>query len=229
MEHPLPQGSIKKLNGDTFTPEDLDKTINQWRVGIHRKSEQFESGVHIAILGGSSSGKKSCINSIFHALYPELVRRAEWKVASVSVENIPKSFRLTNRITVWKIPSFSEDLKQIKTLLEESGTKMPKFNTFCIVINPEDLKRPKYLEEVKKVIALGCKNGIPSVLYVTKVDVVSAYDMASLFENLASKLGVQREFLLPFKNLVNDDDSSLLDYFTLRILDKTLACVSSTF
>jgi len=217
------------LGGDTFTPEDLERTKNQWRVGIHRKSEQFATVVHIALVGGILSGKSSCINSIFHALYPELVRRSEWQVANTMVEQFPKCFRLSDKISLWKIPSFSDDIKQIQSMFESVGDQIPKFNTLCIVINPEDLKKPKHLNNLKRIVACGCKKGIPSVFYVTKVDVVSARDMAALFETLATKLGVQREFLLPFKNLVNERESALLDYFTLRIMDKTLACVSSTF
>jgi len=146
MEQPLPQGSIKKLGGDTFTPEDLERTKNQLRVGIHRKSEQFVTVVHIALVGGILSGKSSCINSIFHALYPELVRRSEWQVANTMVEQFPKCFRLSDKISLWKIPSFSDDIKQIQSMLESEGDQIPKFNTLCIVINPEDLKKTQTFE-----------------------------------------------------------------------------------
>jgi len=218
MEGPSTYEEKKRMD-DIYSQAELGKTIDAWRRKSHWRSEQFKRFKNIGIVGHKGVGKTAIINSYFKSLYSGLAD----KPSVIPSCDEPKCFRLTNRVFLWDIPGICDDCESFKKFIESAD--VPDFDVIAFVMNLCDLKEPQKLDRIKEMVEFVDSRKISSVFYVTKVDLEDPFKLSQLFDQLSRYLGVEKDQLYPVKNHTGEKTSPLIDYFMLRVLDKTLAAV----
>jgi len=201
-----------------FEANKLILTNTAWRARIFAR--KFAMYYNIVIIGQKGCGKTSTVQSICRSLFPDK------QMVISHQENGHISVQLIPNISLWEVPPLTNSDTSIKTIgciLTGEVHPFPSMNLMILILNPEDAQQLDFLTNIKSLYCFAISKGISVLFYVTKLDCIPAHDLSDLFNTFSQLLQVRRELLFPIKNMTHETSSELLDYFILRVLDKTLA------
>lgn len=211
------------------TPTNLDRTQFVLNVnGQHRdvaKTVLPKTLKNIYIVGKKDCGKTSILDSFCRAFFPDrTIDISHQKVDRKTIIN----FQFVQTLTIWEFPCINteEGWNMMMDGIRGGVNGMPPVPDFVLfVLNPDDIVATEtdYNTKIKTCIA-GLRK---AAILVTKLDTVAAESLPALFATCSKMLGIPKSAIYPVKNATTEQNTTLLDYFILRVLVKLLAILGA--
>jgi ABC-type dipeptide/oligopeptide/nickel transport system ATPase component len=118
---------------------------------ISRK--KFNEEKHFLFIGEKSCGKTLCIKSIFEVMNPN----EKW------IPNCAEYFGkcvITEQLILWEAPcSILNRIEEFTSVINGENQQLPHVDLMIVVLNPLDLNKPNYLQQIIGMVSLACRKG----------------------------------------------------------------------
>jgi len=192
---------------------DITPVLNKWNL---RVIAQSTGNSNVLLFGCPFSGRSSVPFSLSRSLKKQY--------SPIGLENGIILHPLCEEITIIEGPSVTwNSLEQVKQLIVGEHSLFNKIpDVLIITFDVNDINKENNIQLIREVIHKAIQmNFIPMIL-VTMVDTIPASDLQEHFVKISQSLEVDQKLLFPWKNILAESHSEILQYFILRVFSKVL-------